>query len=284
MFQIMKPTIFEANSLVNKMLEVNPLQYGFNDKFWYTLPFNQRKFYLDHVLVTFEGSIDAIYNGCFSPPVIYETIRSARMSKVVVETILNKSSFSINNMIRRQRKVGRSSETYQKVQTWGESKELEALSLYQSQKNFEFDVRTCGHVLSPNFPMLISQVDGIAFKNQEPSHLIEVKSLDMDDLEQTYGFYEDCFRKRAFGYTINKQSHIYRHLQMSMMLLNLPTSELVIYKSKERRISQIIRTDRDDTYLATMMCNILPKYINIIIPEFTRSVESYIVLDSTESE
>ena len=267
-----RPTVLEASSLLNQMMNLDSFEFGFNEKFWYSLPVPERTFFCNQVLVTDHNSYEAIFNGWISPPEVFENIRSARLSTRDVEEIKEKSRYEILSMVRR-RKGRRSSTTYQKVQTWGESKEQEVLAKYSEFRHHEFDLRTCGHVLNPNLPVFISQVNGLAFKDGYPCHLIEIKSIEFQDLEKTYGMYEDCFRKRGFGYSINPRCHVYCHLQLSMLLLNMKKSELVIYNPKEKKISHVIRTDRDDTYLAVLLVNILTKYITMILPEFTRSMK-----------
>lgn len=231
-------------------------------------------FYTDHVLVTPQISIEAIYLGLSGHPEVYQKIRSARLSTSDVDQIRSMSNKMLKQTIqqRTQRKVLRA----RKRLSWGQKMEAKVLVKYLELNEYKYRIRTIGNIVNPNLPFLVTQVDGMAFQGDFPSHVIEIKSINLNDLENAYGYYKGTFFKTKYGYDLSRDSKVYVHLQVSMLLTNLNSADLVIYNALEDKINHVIRVERDDLYLKRLMSNILPKYKEVMIESFTDALNSII--------
>ena len=264
----------EANSLLRKMIALQPANFGYDGGFWIHADDFERQFFMEFVASNYETTIKAMMEGYYNHPEIYNNLRSSRLSIKDVSTLVSTKIKEIPKYVAKLKRRGNpnGSPPPRKLRA-GEIYEHRAMELYQQRSSFT--IRSIRHIINPTIPFLIGQIDGIAFKGNQPSHIIEIKSLNQPDLDKLFGKYERSFTKTKDGYQLNKNSIIYHQLQLSMFLTNLQWAHLVIYRPPEDRIVLVLEVPRDDNYLKSIIRNISDKYPKLL-SEYTKVVKYFL--------
>ena len=123
-----------------------------------------------------------------------------------------------------------------RVQSEGERLESKALEVF-GHHNRNFNIKTAHTFVNPNFPFMMSQVDGIMFnKDGYPYAIIEVKSpkkLQSIDIETYLNPKELPFsisyNKTNQSYYVNPNSNVYTQIQLNMCILNISLTYVIFF-------------------------------------------------------
>lgn len=265
-----KPTDNQVHTLANKMLSLKTVNYAYDINLWSTLTDFERLLVNNHVNGRYKDCHRAIIYGMTNLPIVFETIRSVRLSVYDTGMLLkcNNKEDILNYLAKR-----RGSKSVRACTKFWVSREIPALKLYREWK--PVTVVKIVNGFNPLIPFLVVSPDSVGFdSNGRPTHSIEVKTINFDNLEDTFGLYLNCFVKDRWGWNLKKGNKIYHQIQMNLLVLNLPYCDLIVYNDKKERITTVIKVERDEVYLRLTLPKLFNIFLQLVVPFCTMKLKS----------
>lgn len=241
-----------------KNFGINPAHFAF--------PFEQWKIFDQFIDSNFRKSFGLLTSGIHKNDNEYKTIRSFRLSANDCLAIEQLSDQQIFEWVHERRGLGRNRLAGRdRFQSYGERLESPAIESYISAHGV--DVRKVKLLVNPSFPFLICQADGIAFKNNEPSHIIEVKTMSRSFIR---GKPDPRYIKLKNGtWSVRYSSSVYKQVQINMFISNLPFADVILYNEHHNSI-YTMRVRRDDEFINHFIIHIYSKLQSIVLPEMVK--------------
>ncbi|KAF5304995.1 hypothetical protein FQR65_LT18805 [Abscondita terminalis] len=152
-----------------------------------------------------------------------------------------------------------------KFTEYGKKYEQNAMKAYKT-RNKTYEVFVPGFVVCKLYPWFGYSPDGIVFENGHPIRLVEIKCPYTGKENDESTFIQNCDYLQRCGNDIQlKKNHTYYgQVQLGMVILNLKSTDLVLYSSASNNFLNI-RIPFDEEFSTTFMNTLHDNYFNYML-------------------
>lgn len=155
----------------------------------------------------------------------------------------------------------------------GHQYESPAIQLYEEQYP-DWKVVRVKRLVHPRIPFMVVAPDGIAFDAHGNFRVIEIKSDDNSSLGHFYNNGNGLVEINDGSFRVQKHTDGYLQMQLTMLIMNLKSMDLVLYLTKSQQIVTI-HVYRDENVISDNLSIIKRKYIDVILPTVIDALDDY---------
>ena len=264
--QAVPMTTSESSILLNSMLKLDMAFYNIIPAN-FIFPKNHAFIYNQLINSSPQDTFKSFYNGTIVPDKEWRSVRSFRFPVHEVNQLFKMTE---DKMAEWSWNRGSVKATGPRTISIDELLEAPALARYSLVTGFQ--VRTAKSFVNPRFPFIVAQLDGIAFVNGQPSHVVEVKKM-------PYNFFvnpEPAFFNLHPDYSISlvRYGKINKQVQINMFVSNLTSADVVFYNEDDNSV-YIITVDRDDQLIGHMLKKFYYSIQNHVYPTLVKKYMTF---------